>query len=300
MRAMIGLIVAGFVGVGLGGCADSGPARRNIDAVYRFENLRTPATGASVGGAPVQDEWAPIRTILARASSKPPTVTRTAIRPLGNVEVANYEAKCLLPSLMEFSKVESDLEALGQADRPGRERIEAYLSQIVATYKSNFVLATVSVSVSGAGVAGHRVSVYGVPGQPPVTTTINPGGTWSARLAVVPEAKWVYGASEDPSGVVPARFFRLNVTTRVQERVEEKEFRQMFPPVKEGAPAPPPPPATSADRAERADRASPVGDSRDRRDLDAKRRIDEATIRARREEAERNRAAGLDAKGRSR
>ncbi len=281
-------IAAGVTIICLCGCSDSGPAKRNIDAVYRFENLRTPTPGAGdksvLGGT---DEWSPLKSILDRASAKPVVVNRFAVRTLGNVEIANYEAKCVLPTLAEFSRVQADIESLGAADRPGRDRIETYLSGISATYKSNFVLATVNVGVSGAGVTGHRVRIYGMPGDAPVETTVGSSGIWSARLSVVPETKWVYGLSEDPVGKVPTRYFRVNVTTRAQERVEEAEFRKMFPP---GAVAP------AAKVVPEGDRPTTPSASRDDRAFQDQRRREEEELRKRRAEEDKRLRDGRGSK----
>lgn len=278
------LIVLGVAAMWLGGCSDSGSAKRNVDAVYRFENLRTPTPGAGGKSVPSgPDEWSPVKSILDRASAKPVTVNRFAVRTLGNVEIANYEAKCVLPTLVEFSKVQADIEALAAADRPGRERIETYLSGISATYKSNFVLATVNVTVSGAGVTGHRVRIHEMPGAAPVETTIGSGGTWSARLSVVPETKWVYGLSEDPAGKVPTRYFRVNVTTRAQERVEEAEFKKLFPP---GAAAPARKPVLEGEK--------PSASRDDRAFQDIRKREDEEIRKRREEEDKRLRVKGAE------
>ena len=272
---MIMMMAMGGAALWLGGCSDSGPVKRNIEAVYRFENLRTPTAGSgekSVSGGP--DEWSPVKGILDRASAKPVTVNRFAVRTLGNVEIANYEAKCVLPTLAEFSKVQADLEALGEADRPGRDRIETFLSGVSATYKSNFVLATVNVGVSGASVTGHRVRIYGMPGDAPVETTVGSSGIWSVRLSVVPETKWVYGLSEDPAGRVPTWYFRVHVTTRAQERVEEPEFRKVLPP---GVSAP------AAKGVPEGERPTTLSSSRDDRLIKDQRRRENEELRKRRE-----------------
>jgi hypothetical protein len=213
------------------GCADSLPARRNIEVVYRFENLRK----QTASGAGAMDEWSAVKSILDGVSSRPVVVSRFGVRTLGTLEIADYEAKCLLPSLAEFGKVQADLEALGSGDHGGRrERVETFLNQVSATYKSNFVAATVNVGLSGAGVAGHRLRIYGMPGNPPVETTVGSSGIWVVRLEVVPQTQWVYGMSEDPAGRIPTRYFRMNVSTKQQERVEEAAFVKMFPPITPG------------------------------------------------------------------
>ena len=102
------IVITGLVSGVFPGCSASGPAKRNIDVVYRFENLRTPTSAADArsGGGP--DEWSPVKGVLDRASAKPVKVNRFGVRTLGNIEVANYEARCVLPSLVEFSTVQAD------------------------------------------------------------------------------------------------------------------------------------------------------------------------------------------------
>jgi hypothetical protein len=270
---MIMGVVAMACAAWLGGCSDSRPSRRNIEVVYRFENLRKETGGDPKAAATGLDEWSSVKSILDRASTKPVTVNRFGVRTLGTLEIANYEAKCMIPSLVEFSNIQSDLEALGAADRAGRQRVETYLSQVSATYKSNFVLATVTVAVSGASVSGNRVRIYGMPGEAPVEATVGSTGIWSARLSVVPETKWVYGLSEDPLGRSPTQYFRVNVTTRQQERVEEKEFRKLFPPD-----------AAPGKAAAPAEKSQPPSSSRDDRLFQERRKREEEEIRKRREE----------------
>ncbi len=275
---VIGAVVALLAAV-LGGCSHDGPSRTNIDVVYRFENLRTPVLDAKVkapaaGGT---DEWSPVRRILEDACGKSVQVNRYAIRSLGTMEVATYEAKCVLPTFDTFNKIESELEALGSPG--GKGRVETYLCQMSATYKSNFVQATVNVTVSGASVGGNRVRVYGIPGDPPAETVVGSGGIWTVRLPVVPDTKWVYGLSEDPGNRIPTRYFRINVTTRQQERVEEQEFLKMFPKVPQGGPS------KSAAESRPAEKAAPSA-SRDDRAFQDQRKREEDELRKRRDEEE--------------
>ncbi len=213
-------------------CGSSAPARRNIEVLYRFENLRRPADAKS----PARDEWLPIRIILDKAAAKPIQVTKSGVRTYGNLELANYEARCILPTLDTFQSVQSQLEALAVPDRAGN-RVETTLSSLAALYKSNFVLATASITVNGASVADHHIRLFTGPGEPFVDTTANASGLWSAPLSIVPDTKWVYGYSEDPRDRVPTSYFRINLATRVQEPVSEAEFRKLFPPNAPVAPA---------------------------------------------------------------
>lgn len=213
-------------------CGSSAPARRNVEVLYRFENLRRPADVKSTA----KDEWLPIRIILDRAAAKPIQVTKSGVRTYGSLEIANYEARCILPTLDTFQSVQSQIEALASRNRSG-ERIETTLSSLAALYKSNFVLATANVSVNGASVGGHRIRLFTGPGQPSVDTVVEPNGSWRADLAIVPDTQWVYGLSEDPRDRVPTKYFRINLATRAQEPVAEAEFRRLFPPNAPLAPA---------------------------------------------------------------
>ncbi len=233
MARIVLVVLAATLGMGVGGCSDSGPTRANIDAVYRFENLRTPlrdAKGSSTG----PDEWSPVLKVLEDACGKSVKVYRSGVRSLGTMEVATYEARCTLPKFETLTTIESELEALGVAG--GRDRVETYLCQVNSTYKSNFVQAAVNMTISGVSVSGNRIRIYGAPGEPPAETTAGYGGVWTVRLSVVPETKFVYGLSEDPTGKIPTRYFRMNVATRQQDRMEEAEFLKMFPKAAPGAP----------------------------------------------------------------
>jgi hypothetical protein len=58
--------------------------------------------------------------------------------------------------------------------------------------------------------------------------TAGRGGLWTAKLNVIPEERWVYGVATDPVGRDKPAYFRVNVTTRQQERVDPAEFNKMF------------------------------------------------------------------------
>jgi len=285
-RSSVAIIAALPLLAALPACESSGPSqRRDIEVVYRFENLRKTPGERGGGGL---DEWAVVKPILDHASSRPVEVRQSERRTIGALELATYEARCTLPTVRDFEQVQSDLEALGAKDEHG-ERTEAFLSQIRATYRSNFVAATVNVAVSGVSVSGHRIRLWAHPNLPPSETTAGGGGIWVARLAVVPETRWVYGLSEDPrpasAGGIPTRYFRINVNTRKQERVEEPDFLGMFPAAMPGAltmggtdrprprfespdPAPAPAPPRSAS-------ALPAQTSKDRWVVEQRKREDE-------------------------
>ena len=269
-----------FVVTLLTGCDSAGPAKRNIEVVYRFENLRKQASG---------DEWAAIKPVLDRASLRPVEVNKSRPRNLGSVEVATYEAKCVLPSLLEFEKVQADLEALAASEghAGNKDRIETYLSRVNAVYQSNFVAATVNVAVSGASVSGHHIRIYGTPGEPPTETTAGYNGIWVVRLNVVPQTQWVYGLSEDPSGRIPTRYFKINVATRKQERVEEPEFLAMFAASDKAAAAA----KVAAEAKPAAKSGVPSASSEDNALQETRRKEDEA-LRKKRAAADRKGASG--------
>jgi hypothetical protein len=231
MRYLLALFVIA-IGV-VAGCGST-PVVHSVETVYRFENLRKETQAGA--GKTARDEWLEIRPILQGASAKPIEVNRTGVRAFGSLEIANYECRCVLGSLDDLVRVQGELDALGARSDVDGERVETHLAQVRAVYKSNFVLATVNVAVSGATVAGNRVRIFAAPGEPPVETTANSSGIWSAKVSIVPQSTWIYGVSEDPGGRAPAQYFRINAATRKQERVEEAEFMKVFPPSAQPAP----------------------------------------------------------------
>lgn len=253
-------------------CESAAPARRNVEVIYRFENLRK---------QPSSDEWAAIKPILDRASTKPITVQRSGVRTVGTMQIANYEARCILPTLGAFERVQAELDTLA-AREPRGSRIETYLSGVSATYKSNFVVATVNIAVSGVAVTGHRIRVFSAPGEPPVETTAGAAGVWVVRLAVLPQTQWVYGLSEDPSGRIPTRYFRINIATRQQETIQENEFTPLFVDTR---------PISASPARDDVDPARSAAESAEDRAIRERREKEDEAYRKRRDEEERRRRA---------
>jgi hypothetical protein len=264
-------------------CGSPAPARRNIEVLYRFENLRRPADAKSTT---VKDEWLPIRLILDRAATKPLTVTKSSVRTYGNLELANYEARAVIPTLDTFQSVQAQLEALATTGNRD-QRVETTLSSLAALYKSNFILATANITVSGASVAGHHIRIYTGPGEPYVDATADSGGFWTAQLTIVPDTKWVYGLSEDPNDRVPTKYFRINLATRAQEPVPEAEFRKLFPPNAPIAPAGSKPSKSSAPSSSSLDQQRDADAERLRKQREA----EDAAIQKRREAQDQSRPA---------
>lgn len=208
-----------FVVFGLAGCEATGSARRNVDVLYRFENLRSQAG---------IDDWAAVREVLNKHAAKPVTVQVSGSRESSGIKVATYEAKATLPSVRTIEAIQLDLERLRSVRGRG-DRVEVFLDDVAMIYKGNFVAATVSVSVGGLATQGHRIRLFTSPSSPPVETVAGRNGLWRTSINVVPEAQWVYGLSQDLSGKLPNRYFRVNVSTQAQERLEEGEFLAMFP-----------------------------------------------------------------------
>jgi hypothetical protein len=259
-------------------CGSSTPVRRNVEVIYRFENLRRPADAKSTA----RDEWLPIRAILDRAAAKPIQVTKSGVRTYGNLEVANFEARCTLPTTDVFQSVQAEIEALNVPDR--RDRVETTLSSLAALYKSNFILAAATVTVTGASVAGHHIRLYPGPGMPAVDTNADSSGLWTAPIAVVPDTQWVYGFTEDPQARVPTKYFRINLATRAQEPVDEGEFLRLFPPNAPAAPSSSKPPSASNSKS--------TGDqlrNADAERLRKQREAEDAAVRKRRESEEQSR-----------
>lgn len=204
-----------LTGAFLSGC-ESGSAVRNVAVTYTFENVRT---------EPGNDEWRAIREILARRAAGEPKFTTSDTRTLGAMKVANYRATVTVPQLKTLDAIQSDLEALAEGDERTRSRFT--LVSLSVGYRSNVVAATASTLVSGFATAGYRVKLYAVPGEPPQVLTAGRNGMWTTRVDSAPVGGWIYGVAEDPQGRDQPAFFRVNVLTRVQERVDAATFQKV-------------------------------------------------------------------------
>ncbi len=220
------------VGVVLGGC-ESGSTIRDIDVVYRFDNVRA-GLGASApaGGSAttprVRGEWDEIRDVLARHAN---TVRsrQTGEREGGGLTVRSYEAVANVPSVRTLEAIQADLEALAQRRRSGTGPMRFMLTRLEADYRSNVIAAGVQATISGLATPGFDVLVYAAPGSEPRRTRASRDGTWAVTLGVVPETRWVYAAAVDRDGKLPPAYSRINVSSRAQEVVEESDWKRMFP-----------------------------------------------------------------------
>lgn len=267
LQRLVIYIVAAMAIVPLIGCESSGSAKRNLDVVYRFENLRK---------SPTVDEWAAIKAVLDRSSVRTVDARPTGTRTIGTLQLLTYEARVVLPSVRDLEKVQVELEALAQRSGSSTGRVEVFLTQVRADYRTNFVAATSATTISGIAPRGHRVRLFVAPGTPPIEASVSSSGVWRAELPVVPPDGWVYGVSEDPLSAVPPRYFRVNVASKAQERVDEAEFLRLFPP---GAVE------STTKRAEQA----PARSDADERRLEDQRRKEEDALRRRREREDRSR-----------
>lgn len=257
--------------IACGGCESSGSVKRNVDVVYRFENLRK---------SPTVDEWAAVKAVLDRSSTRTVDARPTSTRTIGNLQLQTYEARVVLPSVRELEKTQIELEALAQ--RAGRSggRVEVFLTQVRADYRTNFVAATSATTVSGIAPRGHRVRLFVGPGAPPIDASVGASGLWKADLPVIPPDGWVYGVSEDPLSAVPPRYFRVNISSKVQERVEEAEFVRLFPPE---------PAQTGGGSSTRVVPAPPRATGSDERRLQEQRQREAEELKRRREQENRPR-----------
>lgn len=208
------------------GC-ESGSALRNVEVTFRFENVRRQQG---------LDEWTSIRPILEAHSvrpvvdnQKPPQQPRDTPKPGDGAspsqrnDIRTVQASVVIGSLNDLDKIQADLEDLSQTRIRG-ERVQFSLVGLSATYRSNAVAAIATVTISGVASPGFLIKLYAGVGGVPLRTTAGGGGLWSVRLASVPDERFVYGVSLDPSRKVQPRYFRVNVSTLRQEAVEEEEF----------------------------------------------------------------------------
>lgn len=190
---------------------------RNVSVEYRFENVRE-APGAS--------EWARIQSVLNRYVK---VVNGEVIRErrVGDASFKTYRARLVLPDLATLESIHFDLDALRLSPR-SEERLDFRFDGLTASYRSSFVTAGVSAVVSGFTVEGNNVRLFTEPKGEPVSTNNVGAGMWSARLKSVPAERWVYGVSEDPKGLLPPRYFRLNVSTLQTENLDQGTFESWY------------------------------------------------------------------------
>lgn len=209
-------------GSGGGGCEGSAPARPVL-ATYRFEGVRS-------------DEWGSIRDILQKHSTTTPVEDRRRRANLGNTEVNDYRATVTLRGLTAADAVHAEIEAL----RSGEKRMEFGLVGTELVYRGNTVAAGVTTHVSGFATPKYRVRLFPGESADPIEVVAGASGFWTARLSSAPPDGWVYGISEDTTGRVRPRCFRINVATQKQELVDEAEFWKRFPQWKPAVEAAPP------------------------------------------------------------
>ena len=206
-----------LVALTLAACSAGTPGIRNIGVEYRFENVRQ---------APGTDEWATIKGVLSR-SVKVVNGEVVRERSVGDAMIRTYRARVVLPDLAAFEAIHADLEAL-RATRTSGGRLDYRFDGITAAYRSSFVTAGVSTVISGVTVEGNSVRVFTRPKGEATRATVMRNGIWSARLEGAPEDRWVYGVSEHPSGSLPPRFFRVNVSTLKTDGLDASEFTTWY------------------------------------------------------------------------
>lgn len=211
------LHIAGLAGSTLlaAGCQSAAP-ERPIAATYRFDAVR------SGGGA---DEWSAIRDILQKHSTTKIVEERKRRATMGVNEINDYRASVTLPNMAAADEINSEITALAS----GTDHMEYGLVDTQIGYRGNTVAAGVTLFVSGFATQGNRVRLFPGAAADPIELVAGRNGLWSAKLTSAPDDGWLYGVSEDPSGKVRSRYFRVNVSTQKQELVDEADFWKRFP-----------------------------------------------------------------------
>lgn len=209
--------IAGVAGWALlaAGCETASPARA-VPATYRFDAVR------SGGGA---DEWSAIRDILQKHSTTKIVEERRRRATMGVNEISDYRATLTLPNMAAGDEINAEIAALAS----GPASMEFGLVDAQVSYRGNTVAAGVTLFVSGFATQGNRVRLFPGADADPIELTAGRNGLWSAKLASAPDDGWLYGLSEDPSGRVRSRYFRVNVSNQKQEVVSEADFWKRFP-----------------------------------------------------------------------
>lgn len=220
-KSVVFALASGLGAVLLGagsGCESSGSAIRNVDVIYRFDNVRKSAA---------LDEWPEVRAILAKHSSAV-NASVDVVRSAGPVEVRAYKAIVNVPNVRAIDDIQRDLEQLA-ARRVGADRIHFTLTTLSADYRSNILTAGSQTTVSGYASPGYGVRVYPFEGAAPLTTVAGSDGRWTQSLSMLPQTRWVYASVHDPKKALPDSFYRINVSTQQQEMVDAATFSRLFP-----------------------------------------------------------------------
>lgn len=277
-------ILVAAMAASLGGCESSGSSLKNIDVVYRFDNVRKSGEF---------DEWPEVRSVLAKHSSKVSSSV-DAVRAAGPVEVRAYKAVVNVPNVRAIDAIQADLEALASKRRVGGDRIQFTLANLTAEYRSNILTAGIESTVAGYASPGYSVLVHPFEGAAPLSTRAGTDGRWSLRLSTLPQTRWVYAAVKDPAGKLPDKHYRINISTQQQEAMDSKEYARLFPPGQPGTPiaaaprAPAVPPSEPRQMAAASEELDPVrARSAEDERVRLQRQREEESIRKRRELEER-------------
>jgi hypothetical protein len=216
-----------------GGCASAPTESKSFEVVYRFENVRKQGSF---------DEWTSIASILNGHSGTPVKPEFGRSRRVGESELREVSATVAVERFGTLDDIQAELDALssspkesdggwlgaiglGDDSKPaGSAGIEFSLADARLRYASNFVTSTVSVLVSGYTAKGNVVRLYLRADEPPVAVNAGTSGQWTARVNVLPEAKSIYGSSQDPSGRTRPKYFRINTSTLRHENISQSEF----------------------------------------------------------------------------
>jgi hypothetical protein len=203
------------------GCESSGSSLKNVDVVYRFDNVRKSAE---------VDEWAEVRSVLAKHSTRISSSV-DAVRSNGPVEVRAYKAIVNVPNVRAIDAIQSDLEKLaGSRSAKSSDRIQFTLTSLTADYRSNILTAGIESIVGGYASPGYHVLVHPFEGAPPLRSKAGADGRWTQKLTALPQTRWVYAAVRDPAGKLPDKHYRINISTQQQEAIDPKEYARIFPP----------------------------------------------------------------------
>lgn len=202
-------------------CQSSTSSLKNVDVVYRFDNVRKTESF---------DEWNEVRAVLAKHAN---TVTSSVdgVRSPGGAgrpEVRSYKAVVNVPTIAAVDRIQADLEQLS-SKRVAGDRIHFALANLQADYRSNILTAGVESIVGGYATPGYTVLVHPFEGAPPARTKAGSDGRWTQRLSTLPQTRWVYASVQDPARKLPDKFYRINISTQQQESIDASEYARLFP-----------------------------------------------------------------------
>jgi len=148
---------------------------------------------------------------------------RQAGRASASTTMTDYQVRMVVRDAKALMKLQRDLAAL-DGRRVGTARGDLVPKSVTLAYASPYVSADLEFTIYGRAEPGAEVLVYDHAGEPR-SATADRSGSWRLPVRIDPDRDFLYGRSTPP-GATRAKHFRINVFTRDQEEISERQFER--------------------------------------------------------------------------